>query len=227
MKHYKALLAIALCSLGLTSCGVAGGAIGTNLVGNMLTGQGTTAPEREIPNTNNTTTGLFGNLLSSFIGGSQVTAKELVGKWQYQGVACIFESENILARVGGVVAASKLEEQLDTKLATVGIKAGSSTFTFNKDNTYTVVIGGREISGQYQIDAKTNKIDMSYLAGLGQMSATLGRSGQNVTLLFEADKLMTLANTIAKVSGSNSTAGSISSLLNNYSGMQIGLKLAR
>lgn len=223
MKTNKILGILALSgTMALTSCGVAGGAAGTlgqTVLSNMVAGQTQTTQTQG--------TGLLGNLLSAFLGGGKVSQTDIVGTWTYQGAACVFESENLLARVGGAVAASKLEEQMDSKLAAVGIKAGSSTFTFGKDNTYSAVVAGREISGQYQLDPATNKITMTYLMGIGHLNATVGKSAQGITLLFEADKLLTLTNAIAKISGNNSTSNSISSLLSNYNGMQIGLKLAK
>ena len=55
---------------------------------------------------------------------------DMTGTWRYTGSAIEFESENLLKKAGGTVAASAAEQKLDEQLAKVGIKEGQLSFTF-------------------------------------------------------------------------------------------------
>lgn len=59
-------------------------------------------------NGNNTTGETLGNLLGQLLNNSStLTQDDLVGTWKYQSPDCVFESENLLAKAGGEVAAQK------------------------------------------------------------------------------------------------------------------------
>lgn len=178
-------------------------------------------------NGNSTTGSAIGNLLGQLLNSSStLTQNDLIGTWKYQSPDCVFESENLLAKAGGAVASQKIESQLSTQLAKVGVKSGACSFTFNKDNTYSAVIGGKTINGNYTFDAKNKTIKMTYLAGLGSMTPKVVKSGNTISLLYESDKLLKLVSTVSKLSGSASIK-TLSSLLGNYDGMYIGMKLKK
>lgn len=173
------------------------------------------------------TAGVLGSLLSSLLGTSTtLTQEDLVGTWKYIAPDCVFESENLLMQAGGAVAATQIEAKMADALAKVGIKAGACSFTFNSDNTYSAVVGGRTISGNYALDAKNKKLTMTYLAGVATMNPQIVKSGNTISLLYEADKLLTLANGIASLSG-NSSVQTLSSLLSQYDGMLVGIQLQK
>lgn len=53
-------------------------------------------------------------------------------------------------------------------------------------------------------------------------------TGNNMSLLFNADKLMTLAQTIGNAVGKSSTTlSSVNSLLGQYDGLQLGMELQK
>lgn len=177
--------------------------------------------------TSGTSTGILGNILSNLLGASStLTQADLVGKWNYTGPDCVFESENLLMQAGGAVAATKIESKLSETLGKVGIKAGSCSFTFNEDNTYSAVIGGRTISGNYTLDAANKKLTMTYLAGVATMNPQIVKSGNSISLLYEADKLLALANGISAVSGSTSVK-TLGNLLSQYDGLLVGIQLQK
>ena len=92
----KVFLAAAVVAAGfaLTSCGTTSSAALSNILG----GTTTTANNSE---KSGGTTGLFGNILSSFLGNKAVTEEELYGTWKYTGTDCVFETENLLKKAGG------------------------------------------------------------------------------------------------------------------------------
>ena len=168
------------------------------------------------------------NLLSTFLGGMTINEESLYGTWTYQGVDVAFESENLLAKAGGAVAAGTVEQKIDEQLQKYGIKPGTVKFTFNKDHTFTANFGGKNVSGTYTYDPNTRALNLVAALGLFNQTATVGSNGKGISLLFPADKLLALASTAGALLGqSNSTIGALSSLLQNYKGMQIGLGLTK
>ena len=53
---------------------------------------------------------------------------DMTGTWRYTGSAIEFESENLLKKAGGTVAASAAEQKLDEQLAKVGIKEATEFY---------------------------------------------------------------------------------------------------
>lgn len=66
---------------------------------------------------------------------------DMTGTWSFTGSAIEFESDNLLQKAGGAVAATAAEKKLDEQLAKVGIRAGQMTFTFNADSTFCAKLG--------------------------------------------------------------------------------------
>lgn len=213
-------------TLSFNSCGSLGGTSTTNnptasILGGLLTNGSSSSSTTAVA------TNVVGSLLSSLLSGSTTLSQDaLVGTWNYQAPDCVFESENLLMKAGGEVAATKVESELSTALAKVGVKKGSCSFTFNSDNTYSAVIGGKTISGNYTLDAKNKTIKMTYLAGLGSMTPHVALSGGKLSLLYESDKLLSLLSTVSKLS-SNSAISTLSSLAGSYDGMYIGMQLTK
>lgn len=150
---------------------------------------------------------------------------DITGTWTYNGSAVSFESDNLLNKAGGVAAASVVEEKMNTQLAKVGIKAGSTSFTFNDDGTFSALIGKRTVKGTYTYDSSTAIANMKF-AGLLAMNANVTGSSNSISLLFEADKLLQLVTFIgSKVK--NTTLKTISSLAESYDGMKLGMEMTR
>ena len=112
MQNISLSVALLAGALTLASCGPTGG---SSLIGALSQGQtGSTAGSGTTSTTDNGTTSLLGNLLSSVLGESAtLSAKSVVGTWKYCGTDCVFESESLLAKAGGAVAATEIEEKLN------------------------------------------------------------------------------------------------------------------
>lgn len=229
MKRLTILAAIALSTAALTSCSFGGNGAG-NILAGALGQQGSNTASTLAKGVAQTivSQGTLSNLLSTFLGGVAINEQTLYGTWTYKGVDVAFESENLLAKAGGAVAAGSIEEKIDAQLTKYGIKPGAVKFTFNADHTFTANLGGRNINGTYTYDAQTRKLNLVAALGLFNQSCTVGSNGQGISLLFPADKILTLASTVGSIAGgNNSTIASLSSLLGNYKGMQIGLQMTK
>ena len=148
---------------------------------------------------------------------------DMTGTWRYTGSAIEFESENLLKKAGGTVAAA--EQKLDEQLAKVGIKEGQLSFTFNADSTFVSTLGKRKLNGTYSYDAGTQMLHLKYMK-LIPMNAKVNYTTQQMDLLFEADKLLKLITFLSSKS-SSATLKAISSLADSYDGMMLGYELKR
>lgn len=169
----------------------------------------------------------LGSVLTNLLGGSSaVTASDLQGTWTYRKADCVFETQNLLLKAGGEMAAAKIESQLENQLGKVGITPGACSFTFNSDGTYVATIGQYNLTGNYTLNTKSNTLTMTYLAGIGRISPKVVKTGASISLLFEGDKLLSMVQKVGKLS-SNSTVNSLSSLINSYDGMLVGMQLSK
>ena len=173
-------------------------------------------------------TGTLEDLLSGFLSKATLNESSLYGTWKYTGVDIVFETDNFLAKAGGAVAANSLEEKLDAQLAKIGMKEGNCTFVFNQNKTFQAVLNGKTIQGTYVYNPSTRSITLTAALGLFNQTATVGSTTSGISLLFDADKLLSLVSAGSSLlGGSNSTLSSLTSLVNNYNGMKIGLGMSK
>lgn len=158
------------------------------------------------------------------------SGNSIEGTWTFVGPDCKFESDNLLAKAGGEVAAKKVEDKMGGILSTLGFKEGT-TYTFKADSTYTSVVGGRTTNGTYSYNAETNELTLKTRLGIKvNMIASKGLTGDKLSLFFKADKVMSLAQSIlGKVSSasSNSAVGTANSLMNEYDGLLLGFEMKK
>ena len=210
------IMAALLRTLLLSSCGTTSlGTQGTGLLSGANAG------------TTGGAASALGSVLTNLLGGSSaVTASDLQGTWTYRKADCVFETQNLLLKAGGEMAAAKIESQLESQLGKVGITPGACSFTFNSDGTYVATIGQYNLTGNYTLNTKSNTLTMTYLAGIGRISPKVVKTGASISLLFEGDKLLSMVQKVGKLS-SNSTVSSLSSLINSYDGMLVGMQLSK
>mgnify|MGYP002852016178 CR=1 FL=1 len=230
MKKISIITAIAAASLTLTSCFTTGTGTGTgttsstgsdagSILGGIL-GQGGIAQAG-------------GDVLNNILGGlltKGLTEQSIYGTWVYQSPEVRFESENLLAKAGGQVVAANIERKLESYLTKVGIKKGVTTYTFNEDKTYAITTGGKTISqGTYTFNAKSLTLKMQGTMGLLNQNCTVGMDGTNLCFLYDADKLLSVMNSVGSILGQvSSSVGSVASVLgDNYKGMKVGLAMSK
>ena len=224
MKKIILSLSVVLGSALLASCGGTSTSALLSNAGQVLLGGGQTATGGTTQQTTSALGGVLGSLLGDLLGTNTVSQANIQGTWNYVGPDCVFESENFLAKAGGEVVAQKVESQISGALSKIGVTAGKCSFTFNADNTYTANIAGRAISGQYTLDTANSTMTMTYLAGLGKLTPKVSLNAGKLSLLFESDKLLSLANTLTSLKGGNNA---LSSIVSSYQGMYIGLQMTK
>ena len=168
---------------------------------------------------------LLTGLGKTLVGDKATTAASLKGTWTYTGPACEFESDNLLSKAGGSAVSIKIENKITPVLKKYGVQG--IVYTFDGNGNYTTKIKKRTIKGTYTFDSKKKTITFKPHYGK-EYTANVSILKNQMTLVFNADKLMhvlqTISNTAAK---QNSTAATINTLMKSYNGMRLGFRLKK
>ncbi|MBQ9215629.1 MAG: DUF4923 family protein [Prevotella sp.] len=164
------------------------------------------------------------NAVSSVIGLDKVRTQDLIGTWNYSRPGCAFLSENLLAKAGGEMAAVQIEEKLLPYYQQVGISAANTTIVFNENGSFSAKIAGTPLSGSYTFDEATQQIKLKTL--LLSMNCYAKRELGGISILFEADKLLTILQTMSALSG-NKDMQAIGEISKNYDGVRIGFDMKK
>lgn len=155
----------------------------------------------------------------------------IVGTWKYTAPDCKFQSDDLLSKAGGEVAAKKVEEQMSNYLSKLGFNE-NTVYVFNADSTYASTVAGRTVNGTYSYNKDTKEVTLKTKIGL-KMTAQVYTSllnGGSMSLLFKADKLMSLAQTVTgAVAGksSNATITTLNTVLSQYDGLLLGFEMKK
>lgn len=171
--------------------------------------------------------------VGSILGGQSLTAEALNGTWKYSKPACEFKSDDLLKKAGGALAASQIEDKLAEIYTKVGITE-EMKYTFNAaDSTFTITLKAnatKGLGGSFQINAEEKTLTLSFealkLITLNSVDATASLSDNNLTLLFNADKILDVIQIIASNSN-NTTLKTIGQLAEQYDGMLLGFVLTK
>ena len=153
---------------------------------------------------------------------------DIKGTWTYSGIAVKLESDDLLKSTAASLASSQIEDKLDQYVAKIGIKAGTFSFTFKEDKTFTATALGKSFNGTYPLseDYKTISPQFGKTIGMKPFTAAVSATSSQLDLLFQADKLLELIGKLTS-SSSNSTLKTIGTLVNQYDGMKLGLELKK
>ena len=162
------------------------------------------------------------NAVKSVIGLDKVKRQNLIGDWKYKGPGCAFMSENLLAKAGGEMAAVQIEEKLLPYYQQVNVTSSNTSITFNEDGTFRSKIIGTPFNGQYTFDEATQKITLKGM--LLSVNCYAKKELGGISILFEANKLLTLLQTMSALSG-NKDLQTIGDLSKNYDGVRVGFDM--
>lgn len=183
------------------------------------------------------------NILGEILGNSLTLSYEaLEGTWNYEGVACVLESEDALSNIGGTLVTSTLETKLDEKLALVGVSKGNCSFTFAKDGACVINVNGYNLNGKYELNVEDKVIVFTFMYDKLPIKTYVSYEIQTLNIVFKADRLLSfIKNVVSYVSSDNGVAGeqlgqlqtamqaigAMGTLLENYDGMMLGAKLSK
>lgn len=225
MKKINVFAAIVGAALFVTSCGLGSTQTSTSTAQTNTTAQGVGQ-------------GLAGNLLTSVVGqggqnvvgtllgslfGNMTSQNSIVGTWTYSQPKVTFKSESILAQVGSSIASSKIEQTLGTQLQKLGFQAGKTTMTFQSDGTCQMTRSGKTLPGTYSYDRQSGVMTISGTFGAMKVTPYVSVMGNEMYMLFEADKLLSVMGAISSVAKTSV----LTNLLGNYNGLQLGWTMTR
>ena len=180
--------------------------------------------------TNNET---VGNIIGAVTNTIYSAPVSLRGTYYYGGSAVSMSSSEggILTDLAGTAVSSGVEKKIDGILAKFGIKEGITSFTFNEDDTFTCMVMGIPLNGNYKVGEGEKTVTLTfgrtlkYLSMTGTLKSTTGGGFQ---LLFPANKMLTFLKKTAALAGQKSSEiNTISSLADGYDSFKIGFKLVK
>lgn len=203
-----------------TNSGYSAGSVVAGVLGGLLGGGTTTG-------SSSTGSSIINGILNNVIGSATFSQADLCAHtWKYSKPGCAFTSENLLAKAGGEIAASKVEEDLSKYYSKFGFSQSNTYFAFKTDGTFAAKIGGKSWNGTYTFDEKTHAIQLKGL--LLSASGFATRTTNGISLLFEQKKLLTLVKTLSKLNLTGSTTMSaVSSIVDNYDGVRVGFEMTK
>lgn len=203
-----------------TNSGYSAGSVVAGVLGGLLGGGTTTG-------SSSTGSSIINGILNKVIGSATFSQADLCAHtWKYSKPGCAFTSENLLAKAGGEIAASKIEEDLSKYYSKFGFSNSNTYFTFKTDGTFAAKIDGKSWNGTYTFDEKTHAIQLKGL--LLSASGFATRTANGISLLFEQKKLLTLVKTLSKLNLTGSTTMSaVSSIVDSYDGVRIGFEMTK
>lgn len=167
---------------------------------------------------------IINGILNNVIGSGTFKQADLCHTWKYSKPGCAFTSENLLAKAGGEIAASKVENKLEGYYKKFGFSSSNTYFTFNTDGTFSAKIDGKAWNGTYTFDEKTHAIQLKGLLLSASGYATKTTNG--ISLLFDQKKLLNLIKALSAFK-SSSTLSAVGNIANNYDGMRIGFEMTK
>lgn len=168
---------------------------------------------------------IISGLLNNVIGSGTFSKEDLCAHtWKYSKPGCAFTSENLLAKAGGEIAASKVEEKLSTYYNKFGFSSSNTQFTFTTDGNFSAQIDGKPWQGSYTFDEKTHAIQLKGLLLSASGYATKTTNG--ISLLFDQKKLLNLIKMLSAFKGS-STLSAVGTIANSYDGMRVGFEMTK
>lgn len=152
------------------------------------------------------------SVVESVVDQLDVIPKNIAGDWTFSGSAVKFTGDNMLMNAASELAVGKVED------------------TLNEDGTFSTSFNQAKFPGQYTFSQQEKTLELDYgknekLKGIAlKTNVSVGTS--TMQLLFNADKLLEFISKITSSVG-DSKLGALTSLLDQYDGMQIGFELKR
>lgn len=167
----------------------------------------------------------IGNLVEGIFTKSDLQVSDLVGEYKSEGPAVTFKSDNFLKKAGGIAGAAALESKLKPYYEKYGLTG--MTLAVDTAGNFSMNIKGLKLSGD--ITAKDGKGEFAFnikALGMkvGQFTAYVQKSGNNLDLMFDATKLKSFISTVTRLTGSK-MASTVGSVLDSYDGMCVGFKM--
>lgn len=224
---FASILAILLCVASFVPASASEWDV-KNLLNN-IGSKNTTETATDSTKTESGLAGLLSGVANQLgIGSSELTIEKLVGTWNYSNPAVSFASENLLLKAGGSAAATQVETKIAPYYKRVGLN--QLVMTIVEDSTFTFKVRTVNLNGVISRNAETGNFVFQFKAfkqiNMGAMESNIVMNGDTMELTFDVSNLITIIEKVGQYSG-NSTIKGVSTLLNQYDGMNAGFELKR
>ncbi len=169
---------------------------------------------------------ILGDVLQQTVGGQTLSEQAVIGQWEYASPYCRLESDDLLAKAGGQVAANQVESRLESVYRTLGMEHFSCSFAAEGECSFGYK--GKDIAGTYTLDMDSGMMTITLAKTPATIRAQVSVSGDTLSMAFEADRLISALKSLTDLAaGINSQAALIGSLVENYDGLWLGFELQR
>ncbi|MDO4320522.1 MAG: DUF4923 family protein [Bacteroidales bacterium] len=172
----------------------------------------------------------LGNILSGLTSKSDFDLADLEGTWTYTSPAVTFKSDNAINKISGVAASAALENKIAPYYSRLGLN--NAVVTIDKDCNFTIKLKAITLKGTVTRDegAADGFLTFNFNAAgkikLGKVSAMASKSGNTLTLTFDASRVISVIDKVASIT-KNQTITTLSNLLNTYDGIYAGARLKK
>lgn len=169
---------------------------------------------------------ILSGIAKNVVGDKATSEMSIIGTWVYVGPDCQLKGDDILKNFGGDAAG----EEVEKKMLPIYEKAGLNTiqYTFNKDKTCSYTLKGKKVDGTYEFNAEAKTITIRTEKLGVKITANVVTLGENMSFLFEADKVLSVVKTITGVAAKlNASASTINQLAGQFDGLLIGFELKK
>ena len=103
-------------------------------------------------------------------------------------------------------------------------------YVFNSDSTFTNALKKKTLKGTFSVNSDEKTVELKYALGgklkVTTLTAHVVISGDELSLLFNADKLLDFLTKLSSISD-NSTLKLVNKLASEYDGMMLGFELKK
>lgn len=198
-----------------------------DLLGALGSGSGSSSSESG----SNALGNALGNLISGLIGDKKLSEADIAGVYKYSEPAITFKSDNFLQKAGGAAMSATIVDKLAPYYERAGMQ--NLVVTLEKDKTFEFALGRVKLSGTFMRDSTqeaSNYFIFNFKAlknlSVGKIQADVQRTANGLIITFDASKLLTLVNTVARLTGKQ-TLQAAASFLNSYDGLNCGFSLTK
>lgn len=170
----------------------------------------------------------LGGIAETVLTKTGIMKTDITGNWTYAQADCKFTSEDLAKQAGGTLAATKISDRLSDVYTRIGIKPGAFNFQFNSDSTFTSTLGAKTLKGDFMLEGNDITLNYKIAGGLktASVNAHVQKAGNNLSILFNADKLLTFFGQLGSVSNI-AVLKTVAALAEGYDGMMIGYEMTK
>ncbi len=158
---------------------------------------------------------------------TNLSVDDIVGEWKGNGPAVSFKDDNFLKKAGGAAMSGVVEDKLAPYYKQFGLN--NIDLTVDANGNFKMSMKLLTLSGTLTSNGDgTFEFKFKALGSinLGSMKAYVQKSGNNLSLMFDATKMMSLITSIAKFTKIK-LADTVAGILNSYDGLCVGFKMSR